>query len=245
MQSASTLYAPAIQQAVYSMLSAQSSTPLSSSELEQSLAEMSKVQVMDAFLASSGDPLTREAIWNAVYHLFGFDLNKAPILSTYSRPKSVSTQQNNVSSSLTFATEMEQRLNEHNHKMSGADIRGFINELFGINLDGLSALQQARISIYSKGQWVIHQDTDLIVIRTGEGDLFAEVFPTDYFKQKTGQSELPLALQQALSQLGYQRHQDSSIYSFQSETGTPIPDAFKGQTIGAIVKVIQQEYAQL
>ena len=70
--------------------------------------------------------------------------------------------------------------------MTGVDIRGMINQIFGINLNGVSSLEGAGISLYSKGQWVLQSDKDLFVVYTGSGDLDVKVFPTEYFTKQTG-----------------------------------------------------------
>ena len=116
---------------------------------------------------------------------------------------------------------------------------------FRCNLDGIDSLEKARISLYSKNQWIIQSDRDLFVVHTGTGDVDVKVFPTDFFTEQTGLTDLPNDLQQSLISLGYSFNQQVGSYSFSNPTGLAIPDAFKGQTMGAISKAIHNLGTQL
>ncbi|GAB6991087.1 hypothetical protein [Paenibacillus pini] len=129
--------------------------------------------------------------------------------------------------------------------ISGADIRKLINQKFGVNLDGVASLEKAKISLYSKGQWVVRNEHDLITVLTGTGDVDVKVLPTAYFMEQTGIQELPNELQQSLTSLGYSYDEEVGGYYYSNPSGKAVPDAFKGQTIGAIVQVIQQRYSDL
>lgn len=135
--------------------------------------------------------------------------------------------------------------NETGRNLSGPEIRRMINEIFGINLDGIASLEGARISLFSKDQWVIKDEKDLFVIHTGKGDVDVVVFPTEYFKAQTGLINLPSDLQHSLRCLGYYYDDKMQNYYFANPTGEAVTDSFKGQTIKAIIDVIRHSYANI
>ncbi|MFK3936830.1 hypothetical protein ACI2JA_04865 [Alkalihalobacillus sp. NPDC078783] len=126
---------------------------------------------------------------------------------------------------------------KENH--SGQEIRQFINETYGINLDAISALDGSCISLYSKNQWIVQDDQDLFVVRTGIGDVDVKVYPTKRFKNKTNSSSLPSVLKNALQSLGYHPDEQSGGYYYINPTGQAVPDSFKGQTMGAIMQAVR------
>src|SRR5690606_37918643 len=63
--------------------------------------------------------------------------------------------------SLSKVEVMDKFLQSYGNQIQGPDVRRVINHIFGVNLDGISALEYARLSIYSKGQWVLKSPTDI------------------------------------------------------------------------------------
>ena len=120
-----------------------------------------------------------------------------------------------------------------------------LNQNFGINLLAIDALEQERISLYSKGQWVVQNDRDLFIVYTGSDDVDVKVFPTKYFTEQTGLDVLPSDLQHLLSRIGFHYDKKMQSYYFANPTGQAVSDQFKGQTIGAIVEVIHRLYSHL
>lgn len=178
---------------------------------------MKKAQQMDQLLAER--EVTVDAVFHAVHQVFGFDLNKVPFLEP--------TQK-------TAREVVQTKLVSQDKPLTGVEIRKFINELFGVNLEALSALEGEGLSLYAKERWVIEQPTDCFVIYSEVGDRVARVFTTHHYAQNTGTSSAPTALTQALHAMGYTSDTTTSSFYYKSEG--PVPDAFKGQTIGAVLQ---------
>ncbi|WP_235950516.1 hypothetical protein [Heyndrickxia shackletonii] len=203
----------------------------SEEELNTQLKSLSKIEAMDKWVNSFAGNLDSEGICKIINLLFGFDL----------KTKTVSS----ASSSVSSLSVINSYLEAHEFNVTGADIRKMINEMFGINLDAIASLEKARISLFSKNQWMVRHEQDLFVVHTGDNDVDAWVYPTEYFKEHTGKIELPEELQQDLIQLGYTFNDKVGGYYYSNPTGKAVPDAFKGQTMGAIIKVIQKSYLSL
>lgn len=209
-------------------------------ELDYQMASMTKLEVMDHYLDWYGEKISSFEICTVVKHLFGFDLTAIPIVSTEKIGSFVvpSLPATNTASSL-----IDFYLNQDSKQQSGADIRKMIDHFFGVNLNGVASLEKARISLYSKGQWVVQQHHDLFVVYTGIGDVDVRVSATDYFTAQTGLKELPNDLRQALLRLGYTYEEEMGSAYFSNPSGQAVPDSFKGQTIGAIIEVIHGSYS--
>ena len=136
-------------------------------------------------------------------------------------------------------------INQYDDELTGTEIRKIINTIFGVNLEAISSLEEARISLYSKGKWVIQSKNDLFVVYTGIGDIDVKVYPTNYFIQQTGLTDLPTSLQLALINIGFYFDEKLNSYYFINPTGEAISDAFKGKTIGTIRDIIQQSFSHL
>ncbi|MDQ0060226.1 hypothetical protein [Paenibacillus harenae] len=188
---------------------------------------MTKAEAMDNLLVSYEEGVSSSDIMNSIHQVFKFDLESTPYLPTPPRAA------------------IEAYLEHCGNKVTGAEIRKMINQTFGINLDALSALEGARISLYSKNQWMIQHDKDLFAVHTGTGDIDVSIFPTDYFAEQTGSGELPIELINAFISLGYCCEENKASCYFSNPSGEPVPDAFKGQTIMAIISVIKHSYSHL
>lgn len=190
-----------------------------------------KAMFMDRLLTESGGRHYHEAIEEAVKTAYGIDLSQVPTLAgadagNRGRPQ----EPENASAALRKAGEKGLL------KMDGPSARVFINQLCGVNLDAISALEGAGIALFSKGQWILQNKDDFIEVRTSEGDREVIISATEEFTQKNGNADLPLALREALLKLGYQAAPDGSgSFLFASSDGKAVPDAFKGATISAIM----------
>jgi hypothetical protein len=140
---------------------------------------------------------------------------------------------------------MDRYIEVHDYALTGAENRVVINQIFGMNLDGISGLEHAQLSIQSKGQWVIQNDNDLFVISSSLDDVSLFVGTTDYFKEQTGLTGLPESLIVKLINSGFVYDEASGNYTYTNPTGESAPDAFKGQTIGAILTIINTEFPEL
>ncbi|MCA0972130.1 hypothetical protein LCM20_16100 [Halobacillus litoralis] len=130
-------------------------------------------------------------------------------------------------------------------ELSGPEIRTLINDIFGINLDGISRLEKSGISLFSKEQWIMQGERDLFAVYTGLNDVDVYIKPTAYFTEQTGMEQLPEELQQLLEEVGYWYNEDLGEYYYEHPDGESVPDAFKGQTLGTLAQYIQQEYLDL
>lgn len=184
---------------------------------------MSKAEAMDKLIEAYSEPWSSSAIIDIVREAFSLDLNA---LSDLVRPPRD-----------VFEDFLSQR---QDAPITGTDIRRRLNEAVGINLDGLSALDGARFSLFSKGQWMVRGERDLFVIHTGPGDIDATILTTDHYVQLTGTTELPPQLKDDLTALGYRYDETKQVYTYSDPGGNAVPDAFKGQTIRAIRQAIGQ-----
>lgn len=200
------------------------------------LAE-TKIEAMDKLIASCAE-LTNHDIINIVNRVFSINLEDMAMLpDDQIASKSLH--------SLTPQAAIEASLTNSSNGMTGTQVRQLINQLFGINLDALSALEKAGISLYSKGKWMLQHQGDLFVVYTGVGDVDVKIYHTDYFTEQTGLHELPKSLIDKLLPLGYREDPAGKGYYFSSPSGDAVPDAFKGQTIHAIMTVISQAYSHI
>ena len=199
---------------------------------------MKKAEMMDKYLDSYGKRISSSEICHVVDLMFKINLDETPILSKEKEEVDV------VTSSIGREV-IDSHLNQYDRDITGAEIRKIINEIFGVNLEAISSLEGARISLYSKGQWIVQHEKDLFVVYTGASDVDVKVFPTNYFTEQTGLVELPSDLQHALTSIGYYFDEKIDSYYFLNPTGEAVPDAFKGKTIGAILGVIQHSFSNL
>ncbi|WP_244933623.1 hypothetical protein [Neobacillus mesonae] len=213
----------------------------SRAELDAQMKAMRKAQLMDLFIDSFEGNISSSEICDFVKAIFDFDLDVMPILSKELVEQTLAPESNEP----LIRQIIDTYLNRRDQRPDGPGIRQMINQVLGINLDAISSLEGARISLFSKGQWVVYHAHDLFIVDTGAGDIDVSVYPTKYFTEQTGLEELPSDLQQALSKIGYRRGGKPGSYYFITPTGEPVPDSFKGQTMGAILKVIHDSYLQL
>lgn len=189
---------------------------------------MTKVEMMDQYFNNIGEKVDSHKICESIYKIYNIEIEKVPLLphikEVYESPKMA----------------IDSYLKQYGEDLTAAEIRKVINQLFGINLDAISSLEGARISLFSKGQWIVQHEKDLFVVDTGVGDIDVKIYPTKNFIEQTGSMELPTGLQQELLGLGYGFDKKIGGFYFVNPTGEAVPDSFKGQTIGTILKTIQQ-----
>ncbi|PGT74621.1 hypothetical protein COD86_10835 [Bacillus cereus] len=208
--------------------------------LEKGLDRVKKVELMDKHLDSYQGKITSTEICNIVMSIFKFDLTTKPVLpKEWIMAGAVSSTENIAKMAI------DSTLAHYGEKVTGIEIRQLINQIFGINLDAISSLEGARISLFSKEQWVVRDEQDLFVVHTGLGDVDVKIFTTDYFTEKTGLEALPKDLQQSLTNFGFSCDEGASYYYYSNPSGEAIPDAYKGQIIGMILKEIHNSYPSL
>ncbi|HHT7188219.1 TPA: hypothetical protein ACTZ5N_001480 [Bacillus cereus] len=202
--------------------------------------QMTKVELMDKYLDSHQGIITSSEICDIVMSTFQFDLTTKSVQSKeFVMTGTVSSTEHIAKMAI------DSGLSRYGKKVTGIEIRKLINQIFGINLDGISSLDGARISLFSKGQWIVRGEQDLFVVHTGLDDVDVKVFPTNYFIEQTGLEELPEDLQQSLTRFGFYYDEKIGCYYYSNPSGEAVSDAFKGQTIGTLLKVIQHSYPSL
>ena len=228
---------------------------LSQSE-EKSTAKtnMSKVEVMDKYLESSSK-LKGKEVRAIVKDVFGADLNYiseknyGSKLSIYdvSIMESLRISLNGDSNSTELDAQiMDMPKNEvmnrfievNDSSLTGAQIRVLINQIFGVNLDGISGLEHLSISIYSKGLWILQKDTDLFIVSSSLDDVELYVSSTEYFEETTGSNQLPESLKQNLISIGFSYDAELDQFVYRNSTNESVPDAFKGQVVGSVVGIV-------
>lgn len=213
----------------------------SQSELGDQIESMTKAEIMDKYFDSFEDKIDSSEICRFVMSIFNFDLDIKPVVSNELEKAMSLKEETGISSRIVI----DSYLHQDEKKVTGAAIRRIINQIFGINLDAISSLEGARISLYSKDQWVVQDDKDLFVVHTGNDDIDVKIYPTKYFTEQTGLDTLPDDLQHSLSSMGYYYNEEMNSFYFKNPSGEPVTDAFKGQTMGAIMNIMKQSYTNL
>lgn len=219
-----------------------------------SIEAMAKVEVMDKYLAFYGKKIEPIEIRRIVNDIFAINLDR---VSEEGEGKATRTYPNEIMNgvrtvlsmegtpdemdkyimSLSKVQVMDLYLQYYGEKIEGSEIRRVINQIYGINLNGISGLEAARISLFSKGQWISRTDRDLFEVHTGTGDIDVWIVPSKYYMDSTETTELPEELQLLLKALGYWYDCDKGTLYYSTSNDETVPDSFKGQTIGAISSI--------
>ncbi|WP_088006894.1 hypothetical protein [Indiicoccus explosivorum] len=191
---------------------------------------MRKIGEMDAFLDSFPHPAGGDRICRLIRQVFGIDLEQVQLLD---RSMAELLDEPTAGKAINLYMGM------YDPPFSGREIRLMLNRLFGINLEGIAALEGERISLYSKGQWMTRSETDLFIIRSGYLDADVSVTPSAYYLERSNAAGLPPALTEALCSMGYTEDQTIQGCYFLSSDGSPVQDVFKGKTIGTVIQFIR------
>ena len=209
-------------------------------KMGQTKTTMSKVEMMDQYLESCGKDFGYEEVRHIVQSLFDIDLEtKVVVFKEYLAPLSLDEQNEDIP---VARVAIDHYINQSKSELTGKETRNIIRNLFGINLDGISSLAGAKISIYSKEQWITQHEHDLFVVDTPLGDAEVRIYPTLYFKEKTGLELVPTELQQALAPLGYRYDPDHNWCYYCTLTGESVGHEFKVETIETIRQIILDLY---
>ncbi|PID14844.1 hypothetical protein CSV63_10360 [Sporosarcina sp. P34] len=213
-------------------------TCMSNTELINYISKLAKIDVMDMYIDQYQDKITSLVIYEAIAQAFKFHLEQVPVLTTekigtFEIPPLTDLK---TCSSLSSQVILDLYLAHHNHHVTGDEIRTMINHYFGMNLVGIDGLGKTRISLYSKGQWLVKDDKDLFVIHTGTKDVDVKIYCTDYFTARTGSKNLPTELLQSLASMGYSYNSQVDAYYYSNPSGLTVSNAFKGKTIDAIIE---------
>ncbi|RKD26021.1 hypothetical protein BEP19_03600, partial [Ammoniphilus oxalaticus] len=104
-------------------------------------------------------------------------------------------------------------------EQTGPRLRQSINQIFGMNLDGISTLENSGVSLFSKGQWLARKETDLLVAQTNQEDTTVIIFPTASFQSIVGDHRLSSEAHQALLQLGFAYFDEMAYYEYTQQQG--------------------------
>lgn len=208
--------------------------------MSQTKTAMSKVETMDHELKRYGKDIGYEEIRQIVHSVFDIDLEtKLVVFQEYLAPLSIDEANADIP---VAKVALEYYFNQSKGDLTGGKIRTIIKNLFGINLEGISSLAGAKISIYSKEQWITQNDHDLFVVDTPLGDADVRIYPTPLFTKKTGLNRVPTELQQALAGLGYSFDSDNNWCYYCNPTGESVGHEFKVETIETIRQIILDFY---
>ncbi|ASF41269.1 hypothetical protein CEH05_19705 [Halobacillus halophilus] len=249
-------YSKEIIREVFKTLRREMKGPLRYDEAISLIEKMSKVEVMDRYLASYGKKVDAKEIPRIVNQIYSIDLERISELGagnqTYpdeiiqgvkeSLPKWLDEED---IPSLSKLEVLDLYLASYGKKIDGPEIRRVLNQIFGINLDGISSLEGSGVSLFSKDQWISQYDQDLFVVQTGLTDVDVWIYPTDYFTAQTDLEQLPEELQNQLEKLGYRYNEEVGALYYADPDGNSVPDQFKGQTLGTLIQFIQTNYQNL
>ncbi|MGI2327304.1 hypothetical protein [Planococcus sp. YIM B11945] len=230
-----------------------------STKVDAVIQDMPKAQVMDRYLSSFGKKLNGSEVRQAVEEIFEIDLNfiskknygsKLAIYPTSImeslrlsfKEKPASTKQDARIMKLSKNEVMDRYIKQHHYRLTGTESRVLINQIFGVNLDGISTLEHSQLAISSKGQWILKSDTDLFILESSLDDVGVSVYATNYFEKVTGSSKLPESLISKLTNMGFTYNEKTKLLNYKNPTNESVPDAFKGQVLGIIVGTINAEY---
>lgn len=197
-----------------------------------------KNELMDAHL-STLESITSLEIHEIISQIYGINLSIVPLLTRHTKTKSQQLDSNDPHVLLNY------HIAQSDQPITGVTIRNAINEFFGINLVGLASIEGSRISLFTKGQWMMQRENDLIHLHTGPMDIDVTISVTEYFTKQTGINQIPVPLRQSLSNLGYQFNEESGTCFYSDPNGHSVPDEFKGKTFGAIIEILNNDYSHL
>jgi hypothetical protein len=233
-----------------------------SDAIDNQINELTKVKVMDIYHTFENNTTNGQVIRDNVGKVFNFSLdlmsanNEGNLLSSYATEimEGVRKNLNGNPSDTSLDAQimalpkndvMDKFLSSYGNQILGSDLRRVINEIFGVNLDGISNLEHSRLSIYSKGQWELKSDRDIFAISSSKGDVDLYVGASDYYVEKLGTQYLPPDLEAFLFNQGFTYNTDTKLYSYHNESGQSLPDAFKGLVLYTVSDYIKVHFSDL
>ncbi|MBU9673778.1 hypothetical protein KQ939_09540 [Planococcus sp. CP5-4] len=219
--------------------------------------QLPKIMAWEYYLSSFGKKLKGNEIRQAVEEVFDIDLDYVSKndygskLSIYPTPVMESVRVSLKEEITSVAKDarimnmsknevMDRYIKQQNYALSGAQASLLINQIFGVNLVGISGLEGKQLAISSKGQWIVKSDRDLFILESSLDDVDVSIYAGSHLQELTGGSELPAPLIAKLTELGFTYHETEQLLYYKNPTGESIPDAFKGQLIGILLGTIAQ-----
>ncbi len=214
--------------------------------------KMAKVEVMDRYLTSFGKKVKGNEVRVAVKEVFDIDLNLISKNNYGSKPDTypdtimkavhASFEDEPITPDEIMALKknevMDRYIKMYDSKLSGQANRTLINDIFGVNLDGISRLEYSQLAIHSKGQWILKSDKDLFILKSSLDDVDVSIYATPYFEQLTGSNVLPASLVTQLTDRGFTYNEDTQVLYYIDPTGKSVPDTFKGGVIGVLMPIL-------
>ncbi|MDQ0232526.1 hypothetical protein [Metabacillus malikii] len=234
----------------------------SSQNVDELIESLPKMEVLNLYFQHTNQPLTGQHFRKIVYYVFGMDLDyisnegEGAKLSVYpdevmdGMRKALNHKQLPTAEldkeimSLTKAEVMDIYI-DYFRVQSHEEVIRILNLIYGVNLRGLSTLENSRITLYTKKQWLFRKTTNLFEIHTGKGDIDVTILPTAYFIENTGINDIPNFLKTQLSDLGFIQLEGKLGLYYSNPNGETVSDQFKLLTINTIRKAIDTEYKNL
>lgn len=246
-------YSKKVVKAVSAVLGVNPESP----EFEIALGQLPKIKVLEYYFASLGKKLKGNEIRQAVNEVFEIDLNyvskkdygsklliyPAPVMERLRaslKEGPASTEQDGRIMKMSKNEVMDRYLKESDYALTGAEVFVLINQIFGVNLVGISGLEGKQIAINSKGQWIVKSDRDLFILESSLDDVDVSIYAGAYFEQLTGSKELPASLIAKLTGLGFTYIEKDHLLYYKNPNGESVPDAFKGQLIGILLGTVAE-----
>ena len=222
-----------------------------------SINQLPKIKAWEYYLSSFGKKLKGHEIRQAVKEVFDIDLDYVSKndygskLSVYAPPvmeslrislkeEASSTAKDGRIMNMSKNEVMDRYIKQQAYGLSAAEASLLINQVFGVNLVGISGLEGKQLAISSKGQWIVKSERDLFILESSLDDVDVSIYAGPQLQTVTGSSELPASLIARLTELGFAYQEKERLLYYKNPTGESIPDPFKGQLIGILLGTIAQ-----
>jgi hypothetical protein len=227
-----------------------------SHELDPFISAMPLKEVMDKYFQGSGKQLTGPEVRKAVEQIYQIDVNyvskmnygsslfiyELEIMQPVRRSLGLpihSHERDEEIMGMSKNEVLDRVLEASGFQLTGWEVRRVINHIYGINLDGISALENSGIGIFSKGQWIIRSSRDLFTIASSPDDVEIYVWAAPFYYKHFGKRNIPETLAQDLEKLEFVYEKEHGHYKWVNPTGESAPDVFKTEAISSVLKEIK------
>lgn len=219
--------------------------------------QLPKIKVWEYYLASFGKKVKGNEVRCAVKDIFDIDLDlvskndygsklaiyPAPIMEILRvslKQAPTSTKKDELIMSMSKNEVMDRYIKQSDYALTGVQLSLLVNQIFGVNLMGISSLDGKQLAINSKGQWIVKGEQDLILLESSLDDVDVFVYAGPYLEELTGTKALPEELIVKLTAIGFVYQEENDRLYYRNPTGESVPDAFKGQVIGILLGFIAE-----
>lgn len=228
-------------------------------EMETEEVKASKFELLDTYLSSLENPNGNQ-VRKAVLAVFDIDLdlmskNNEGIL-TYSEDVlrvvreelGIDPQTTDLDDKI-YNKSKSQIMDIYIHTLNGnvsiGDVQTVVYGVYGVNLAGISTLEHARFSVYSKGGWVVKKDTDIFVVESGIGDIDLYIYPTEYFIAKTGINGVPEDFQEQLKQIGMSYDDEAGRMYYHTPNNQSMSADFKDAMMAIVLSYTSENFLDI